>query len=107
MLTAEQLRARIVTEIGDNWSHKNGHNCDLKHCLLAVPALQQFETAGDPTKTVDLWLVLEEDPLNRDGYKVVYDESTNMFGLACMFISGRNGHLGNYGDTFLEALDAM
>ncbi len=107
MLTAEQLSARIDLEIGNNWSQRNGHNCNLKQCLLAVPALQQFESSSDPTKTIDLWLILEEDPVNRDGYKVVYDESTNKFGLACKFISGRNGYLGAYGGTFLEAFDAM
>ncbi|MEM9354121.1 MAG: hypothetical protein AAGA92_14010 [Planctomycetota bacterium] len=101
MVTAEQLRLRIEAEIGGDWSCTNGHGCDLRQCLFE-PEKQLFEDSDNP-----LWLLLEEDPVSRDGYKVVYDESTGMFGLACRFMSGRNGYLGPYGDTFLEAFKAM
>jgi hypothetical protein len=57
---------------------------------------------------IELWLVLEEHPEHRGGYKVVYDESTGGFGLAA---PGRTpadvpGYFGEYGD-FMEALAAM
>jgi hypothetical protein len=105
-VTAEELRARIEAEIAGDWSRTNDHACDLRRCLVA-PVKKPFEHEVDPSRTVELWLVLEEDPVACDGYKVVYDEATNKFGLACRFISGRDGHLGANGETFLEAFDAM
>jgi len=56
---------------------------------------------------IDLWLVLEEVPDTRDGYKIVYDDRTGMFGLACRGFSGRDVYLGAYGNNFFEAFDAM
>jgi hypothetical protein len=106
MITAAELKSRIEAEIGEDWSRTNGHGCDLRQCLVG-PEKQWFEDDVDPTRTVELWLLLEEDPLNRDGNKVVYDELSGMFGLACRFTSGRDGYLGAYGDTFLEAFEAM
>jgi len=51
------------------------------------------------------YLVLEEDPVSQSGYKIVYSDLENMFGLAVC------GHdyaifIGYYG-TFLETLEAM
>jgi hypothetical protein len=106
LMTSDELRIRIEREIAGNWSRTNGHGCDLRQCLM-TPVKKTFEDSSDPSCTVVLWLVLEEDPMDCNGYKVVYDEATDEFGLACPFVSGRNGYLGSYGSTFLEAFDAM
>ena len=53
-----------------------------------------------------MWLVLEENPRTRGGYKIVFDEQRREFGLATREQSGRDVLLGFYG-TFMETLDAM
>jgi len=50
--------------------------------------------------------VLEEDPVARNGYKIVYDESRDEFGLAMRDSRGKDIFVGFYGD-FLTTLDAM
>jgi len=105
-MTAAELRARIEREIGANWTRTNAHGCDLRRCLI-TPVKRSFEAEYDASATVDLWIVLEEHPESCDGYKIVYDEKTERFGLACPGIHGREVHLGAYGDTFMQAFDAM
>ncbi len=36
----------------------------------------------DEYQEIELWLVLEEDPDTRNGYKIIHDEKEKMFGLA-------------------------
>ena len=105
-MNGNELRTAIENEIAEDWSRTNGHGCDLRRCLVE-PARMAFDDVVDPSHKVQLWLVLEEDFQNCSGYKVVYDEHTGMFGLACRLESGGDGYLGPYGDTFLEAFDAM
>jgi hypothetical protein len=73
----------------------------LDRCLV-TPQRMTFagHAEGD---TWDLWLVLEEQPETKNGYKIVFDEETKQFGLA----SGtRNVFIGFYG-TFIETLEGM
>jgi hypothetical protein len=44
--------------------------------------LMDFEDSFNKGEIVQLWLVLEERPDDKDGYKIVYDPSDNEFGLA-------------------------
>lgn len=105
-MTADDVRAVVVREIAGDWSRTNAHGCDFKRCLV-TPHLEQFENFGGPgaSGAVKLWVVLEEEPETRDGYKVVFEEEAGMFGLAS---AGNEGpfYLGKYG-TFIEAFDAM
>jgi hypothetical protein len=55
---------------------------------------------------VELWLVLEERPDQRNGYKIVFDESRGDFGLACPGIAGHDIFLGCYG-SFWTTFEAM
>ena len=74
---------------------------NLDRCLV-VPRRMTFagHAEGD---TWDLWLVLEEQPETRSGYKIVFDEETKQFGLA----SGtRSVFIGFYG-TFIQTLEGM
>jgi hypothetical protein len=105
-VTAEELKTRIEGEIAGDWIRTNAHGCDLKRCLVD-PVQLPFEDVVNPLATLNLWLVLEEDPDTREGYKIVYDDKSDMFGLAWRLVSGRDGYLGAYGETFLEAFDAM
>ncbi len=59
---------------------------------------------------MELWLVLEECPDTRNGYKIVYDENENMYGLAYSAepdsVEPEDDLIGFYG-SFLEALEDM
>lgn len=74
---------------------------NLDRCLVA-PHRMTFagHAEGD---TWDLWLVLEEQPETKSGYKVVFDEETKQFGLAT---GTRNVFIGFYG-TFVQTLEGM
>ena len=95
----------IEGEIGSDWSHTNAHGVDLRSCLWP-PERLSFSDPLDSNRCFDLWLVLEENPRTRGGYKIVFDEQRREFGLATREQSGRDVLLGFYG-TFMETLDAM
>jgi hypothetical protein len=106
-MSAEAIRKKIEGEVGGHWSRSNLHGVDLKRCLLREPVLAAYKNSfhdpgkpeGDRNKPViQLWLVLEEDPVAKEGYAIVYDEAADRFGLATggTFI----GFYGNFIDTF-------
>ncbi|HVC97190.1 MAG TPA: hypothetical protein VND64_26155 [Pirellulales bacterium] len=109
-MTPAAVRELIEREIAGNWSISNMHGCDLRRCLVE-PELQEYEIRasgtpiGDRSSVTRLWLVLEEFPDDRRGYKIVYGEDARMFGLA---VTGtpRDAFVGYYG-TFLETFLAM
>ena len=100
-----QISDRISEEINDNWTLSNAHGVDLKKCLITPPKKGSFVDSFSKAP-VDLWLVLEEAPEDKSGYKIVFDETSNMFGLATAGWEGSDIYLGPYG-TFLEALESM
>ena len=104
-MTSEEVTALVETEIGADWGRKNAHGCDLRRCLVE-PALLEFMSEGDADVGVKLWLVLEENPDRRDGYRIVYNEREKMFGLAMRLIDGTDWFMGNHGG-FLDAYDSM
>lgn len=109
-MTADAVRELVEREIAGRWSLSIGHGCDLRRCVVP-PELREYDdcSAGrplvSPPPVVRLWLVLEELPEDRSGYKVVYDESAGEFGLA---VSGtdRDVFIGYYGG-FLDTLRGM
>jgi hypothetical protein len=101
-MTAEEVKAFVECEIAGQWSVTNDHLCDLRKCVIE-PVKRSYETR---VGIIELWLVLEEDPDECDGYKIVFDEEKHVFGLACPGISGRDFFLGPYG-SFLTTFAAM
>ena len=88
---AAEVRKRVEDEIGDDWTQSNLHGVDLQRCLLRDPVLTTYVNSHyDFAKPEDkdnepqsqLWLVLEEDPVTKKGYQIVYEERTDKFGLA-------------------------
>ena len=72
---------------------------------LQEPKRSRFLNSHNNDEAEELWLVFEEGPEPGEGYKVVYDEELNMFGLAV------NGFtepvlIGYYGG-FVETLNSM
>lgn len=92
----------IEKEIGGDFSITNWHGCDLKKCLIRPKKRKVFFAAG----IKEVWVVLEEDPLELDKQKIFFDDKTKKFGLV---IHSRNafGLAVNSYDTFLEAFEAM
>ena len=104
-ISRNEVSAIIAHEIGDDWSHTNAHGVDLLKCLV-TPERKRYIGPIKDDETFDLWLVLEEDPETRNGYKIVFDETKKMFGLALVDDRDRHVFIGYYG-TFMETLDAM
>lgn len=96
----------IEKEIEGNWSIPNPHHIDLRKCLVVPPVKQVYDDSFNEGKTIQLWLVLEEVPEDKSGYKIVFDEKTKMFGLATPGFHGLDGFIGFYG-TFLKTLMSM
>lgn len=108
-MTSEAVRQIVQQEIAGDWQRSNAHGCDLRRCLVE-PVIGEYDDLGtrrpiDPAATIRLWLVLEESPEDRGGYKIVFDERSGLFGLAVPG-QGRDVFIGFYG-TFLETYAAM
>lgn len=99
--------AQIVNDqIAGNWSVSNAHGVDLKACLV-TPVRRDYADPINDTLKQSLWLVLEEIPDDNSGYKIVFDETTHLFGLAMEDAQRQQDiFLGFYG-TFLETVEAM
>lgn len=108
-MTSDNVRQLVQQDIGGDWQRSNAHGCDLRRCLV-TPVLFEYDDIGirqpdAPAGVVRLWLVLEESPESRDGYKIVFSEQTGMYGLAVPGTE-RDVFIGFYG-TFLETYEAM
>ena len=103
-MDASSIRKIIETEIGDDWSRLSPHGIDLKACLVE-PTLQSFKSQPEGASDWELWLVLEENPITRSGYKIAYDPEDRQFCLAYGSQPGAS-YVGHYG-SFLDALGAM
>jgi hypothetical protein len=108
-MTSEAVRQLVEREIAGNWDQTNAHGCDLRRCLV-TPVLTEYRNLGvippaDPPGTIWLWLVLDESPEDRSGYKIVFDEEAEMFGLAFRSSDG-DVFLGYYG-SFLNTYAGM
>ena len=106
-MSAQQVTELIEKEIAGDWDRQNPHGVNLKKCLVVPPVRKTYDDACHGAQIVDLWLVLEENPEKKSGYKIVFDDSREQFGLAVDDArTCRAAFIGCYG-TFLETLDAM
>lgn len=84
-MTAADVSRLIKDQVGDNESLPNSHGVDLHRCLtrpILIDVIHRRIIKGkikDSTETV--WLVLEERPVEKDGYKIIFDEKRGTFGL--------------------------
>lgn len=113
-MTSDEVANLVRQQIGNRWDQSNAHGVDLQRCLVQPKRVQMGAMgASIPNpggKAVDttvwVWVVLEEDPVKRDGYKIVMEEDTREFGLAILLADGQPCYLGCYGD-FMTTLQAM
>ncbi len=103
-MTPEQVASIIKSELDGKHSVPNWHGVSLEKCLVN-PVLTDLEDSFNDGNVVSMWLVLEERPDEKDGYKVVYDPVENEFGLAT---PGKNipVFISYYG-SFIETLAGM
>ena len=98
----KKISQMIEREINGDWSITNWHNCDLKKCLVRPKKREVI--FGNGIKEV--WIVLEENPLELDQIKIYFDDETKKFGLVMPSGDGL-GFACNSDDTFLEAFKKM
>ncbi len=103
-MNAKEVAAFVKAEIGNQWGESNAHGVDLRTCIVAPEKKVYSDVLTGTTR--ELWLVLEEDSKERKGYKIVFDDSKRVFGLATTQVNGPDVLLGFYG-TFMEALKSM
>lgn len=103
-MTAEEIRIIISAELTAEPDVKNVFGLDLTKCLIE-PTKQKYKRSNDSTETYDLWTLLEENE-DKSGYKIYFDEETNMFGLAINSDKDELIDIGSYG-TFLKTLYSM
>ena len=105
-MTKEELTTRIANEIKGYKNVAPAHIEALKKNLVE-PERKLF--IDEDEKQTELWVVAEEDATNKTSYMVVYDESSNEFGLAVhtlskelLFLGYRGNLLGAYRSIFEE-----
>jgi hypothetical protein len=69
----------VEHEIGENWAISNAHGIHLKSCLLSTPVKTFFIDPSEGNAPRELWIVLEELPEQKTGYKIVFDEIVRKF----------------------------
>jgi hypothetical protein len=86
MATAGQIKALVKEHIAGRWDESNHHGVDLRTCLVPpvkIPVILRGVVKGKiKDEIMQVWLVLEENPKTKDGYKIVFDEGRSLFGLA-------------------------
>jgi hypothetical protein len=101
-MMATQVKAIVLSEIGDQWHRTNRPHVSLLECLVEPEYLKFIDVRTE--RPFHAWLVLRCSPGN--GYGIVYDECSANFGFA-QFADGYEPCLiGLYGN-FFTTLDAI
>jgi len=103
-MTSEEISQLIDSDIASNRETLSWFGRPLAECRL-TPILLEFTDSFNNDDPIMLWLVFEEDPISKQGYKIVYSEDANEFGLA---VQGEKAGvlIGIYG-SFVDTLNAM
>lgn len=111
-MTNKEVASTVREQIGDDWSKSDSHRVDLSRCLVSPTKINVIARSVQDGKTSDavigVWLVLEEDVRNRDGYKIIFEEAANRFGLASPgFPSDAYPILVGWYSDFMTAFEGM
>ena len=111
-MNANDVSKLVIQEIDGRISLPNSHGVDLKPCLVTpilIPVINRSVRQGKREDFIErVWLVLEEKPFEKDGYKIVFNEQRQMFGLAsCGFDTDLHPVLCGYYGDFRTTLAGM
>lgn len=85
-MNAADVSHIILDQVGNRASLPNSHGVDLCRCLVAptlVKIIHRRVLGGEIEDSIEtVWLVLEERPSEKDGYKIDFNEQRRSFGLA-------------------------
>ncbi len=85
-MTTNELKQLIENQIAGRWDETNLHGIDLRTTLIQPHKIRIIHRRVLDEKfddeIIEVWLVLEEDKEKQEGYKIIYNESNGMFGLA-------------------------
>jgi hypothetical protein len=109
-VTSNDVACIVRAQIGDQGGFRNAHGVDIASCLVPPVEIDAIECRAQDgqfrDEPVRVWLVLEERVVERDGYKIVFDEGSRLSGLAVAMKDSVPLFLGVYG-SFIDALEAM
>ncbi len=84
-LTSEKVKLIFIDAIGGKWVQANWQGMGLKDLFIEpkkVKVQNRIMYRGKAEYThFDAWLVMQEHPLNKNGYKIIYEPYTGEFGL--------------------------
>ena len=98
-MTPESITALIDAELADRPEFANPHALDLPRCRVRPERRTFHDSFAD--RPFEAWLVLDERPPLRDGYRIVYGEERESFGLVTDDVL-----VGWYGG-FVDAVEGM
>jgi hypothetical protein len=103
-MNAAELSRIIELDLACNASTLSWHGRPVAECLCP-PERQVFLDSFNNNEPLHLWLVFNESLNTEEGYKVVYAENEELFGLA---VPGTDTpvFIGIYG-SFVETLNSM
>lgn len=103
-MTPKEIKDIIARELEVEPNHSTIFGLDLTKCLVE-PKRQKYNDANNPAEVYELWTVLEEVK-EGNGYKIYFDQETQMFGLGLKSESEELMDIGTYG-SFLKTLYSM
>jgi hypothetical protein len=111
-MDSDDVASLVRNQIAGRISLPNSHGVDLSLCLVSPTAIRVIHRSVRDGRLEDavekVWLVLEENPLKKDGYKIVFNEQRGMFGLASNgFETDRYPILCGYYGDFPTTLESM
>lgn len=97
-----EIKKRIRTEI----VRLSGHLKEWAEEHLIEPKTIELTVDLDSNKKSEFWLITDDTGHNDSSYRIVFDETTDTFGLECRLEDGREWYMGAYG-SFTEAVQSM
>ncbi len=101
-----EVKRLIVKRVKKDLSKLPPHLRDWGKAHVINPRRITFCTNLETGETDSGWLVTDHIGVQDSGYRVIYDEALDMFGLITELQDGRVYGLGFYGD-FAETIDSM
>ena len=111
-MTKEKILETVKAAIADRWEERNHHGINPRETLVEPKKIVLIFRKVKDGQVIDshlaAWLILEERPLEKNGYKIVASEDGLMFGLASAgFKTDRYPILVGWYGSFWSAFHSM